>query len=65
MNLIGSMIIGYIFFALIIHWFCENIVLRIPLLDQYALAIRNFLCIIALILTIIVGIVEAFKGNHS
>ena len=47
--------------AAFIHVFCENFVLRIPLLDMHALAIRNFLCIIWLIVVVISACNGSFK----
>ena len=54
MERIGVFIVGYIFGATIIHYFCANFITRIPLLDVHALTIRNFLCIIWLILMIVI-----------
>lgn len=55
-NIVGGYIVG----ALAIQWFCGNILMRIPVLDQFALSIRNFLCICLFIIIVIYSIWEHF-----
>lgn len=39
--------------AIFVQQFCSNVILKIPLLDEHALKIRNFLCMIWLILCVL------------
>ena len=53
---IGGLIIMYALGAVFIQKFCSDVILKIPLLDAHALKIRNFLCVIWFIFSIIVVI---------
>ena len=62
MPTLTSIVVGYIVGALVIQWFCGNILMRIPVLDQFALTIRNFLCICLFIIIVICSILEHFHS---
>lgn len=61
MNPVFAFIFTYLLGACAIHAFCVYFIAQIPLLDQYALSIRNFLCIVWLIITIIMVITGTFS----
>lgn len=47
---------GYLIGAFAIHWFCINFLVPIPLIEHRAIGIRNFLCIIWLIIIVATAI---------
>lgn len=65
MNGFLTFIIAYVVGALFIQAFCVKVIVNIPLLDQYALAIRNCLCVLWLIILIISSIFSNFSGSTN
>lgn len=54
MSLFVAIIFVYLFGAGLIHAFCVNFISAVPLLDRHTFAIRNFLCVVWLIIVIII-----------